>query len=61
MRGASEHAVLGEKGIIIFSLRAQRPLAAKGMDFFSGALRPHKGDAARKFEALSSACQIVNK
>ena len=35
MRGASEHAALSEKGIIIviFSPRAQRPLSTKGMDF----------------------------
>ena len=33
--------------------------AAKDMDFFKGALRP--GDAAEKFDALSSAYQIVNE
>jgi hypothetical protein len=40
MRGASEHAAPREEWvlyaiIIIFSPRVQRPLATKGMDFFS--------------------------
>ena len=64
MRGVSEYAALREKGIVIitFSPGAQRPLAAKGMDFLLlRALPPHKGEAAGKFEALLSACQIVNE
>jgi hypothetical protein len=32
------------------------PLSTNG-----GALQPHKGDATENLEALSSACQIVNK
>ena len=39
--------------------RAQRS-TAKGMDFFR-VHYGHKGDAAVKFKALSSACQIVNE
>lgn len=60
-RNALEHASLREKGTTQHSVpRAQRPLDAKGMDCF----RVHydrKGDAPVKFEALSSACQIVNE
>jgi hypothetical protein len=38
VRGASEHAALREKGIIIiiFSARAKWPQAAKGMDVVVG-------------------------
>jgi hypothetical protein len=36
-------------------------IGLKGNGFFGGALQPHKGDGARKFKALSSACQIVNE
>jgi hypothetical protein len=62
VRGGSEQAALREKGIIIiiFSPRVQRHWPQKAWIFW-GALRPHKGEAAGKFEALSSASQIVNE
>ena len=51
-----------KKGIIIIILspRAQRPLAAKGMDFLGGIMATKRG-CSREFEALLSACQIVSE
>jgi hypothetical protein len=58
VRGASDHVALREKGTTQHSgPRAQWPLVKKGMDCF---MVHYKGDAARTFEALASACKIVN-